>query len=168
MIWLICDCLTKYIIPIRQRKNIFEFFYRHLVYGSRWCFCSLEFMIVNIRKWSLMSSLIILFCKSWSIIVFVSIWSIYLFIYLFILQTQIYTVINIKRNTSYKFKQKYVCRWPVENQNMFCRQAPLNIDIMSMINFWSLLYNPPVENTHYRGHCYLSLKLIIIISSIQF
>ena len=56
----------------------------------------------------------------------------YLFIYLFILQTQIYT---IKKNTSYKFKQKYVCRWPVENQNMFCRQAPLNIDIISVINF---------------------------------
>ena len=38
--------------------------------------CILEFKIVNIGKWSLMSSLIIPFCKSWSIIVFVSIWSI--------------------------------------------------------------------------------------------
>ena len=88
----------------------------------------------------------------------------FIFIYLIISQTQIYTIIN----TSYKFKQKYVCRWPVENQNMSCRQAPLNIDIMSMKNFWSLLYDPPAENMHYRGHCYLDLKLIIIISSIQF
>ena len=88
----------------------------------------------------------------------------FLFIYLFISQTRIYTIIN----TSYKFKQKYVCRWPVENQNMSCRQAPLNIDIMSMKNFWSLLYDPSVENLHYRGHCCLNLKLIIIISSIQF
>ena len=44
---------------------------------------------------------------------------IYLFIYLFISQTQIHTIIN----TSYKFKQKFVCRWPVENQNMSCRQV---------------------------------------------
>ena len=87
-----------------------------------------------------------------------------LFIYLFILQTQIYTIIN----TSYKFKQKYVRRWPVKNQNMSCREAPLNIDIMSMKNFWSLLYDPRAENTHYMGHCYLDLKLIIKILSIQF
>ena len=46
-----------------------------------------------------------------------------------------FTNTNIYTNQVYKFKQKYVCRWPVENQNMFCRQAPLNIDIMSMINF---------------------------------
>ena len=54
----------------------------------------------------------------------------FLFIYLLISQTQIYTIIE---NTSYKPKQKYVCRWPVENQNIFCRQTPLNIDIMSVI-----------------------------------
>ena len=86
---------------------------------------------------------------------------IFIFIYLFISQTQIYTTIN----TSYKLKQKYVCRSPEENQNMSCRQAPLNIDIMSIKNFWSLLYDPPAENMHYRGHCYLDLKLVIIISS---
>ena len=55
----------------------------------------------------------------------------HLFIYLFISQTQIYTIIN----TSYKCKQKCVCRWPIENQNMSCHQAPLNIDIMSVKNF---------------------------------
>ena len=92
----------------------------------------------------------------------ISIFHFFLLIYFAI--TNIYN----KKNTSYKFKQKYVCRWPVENQNMFCRQAPLNIDIMSVINFWSLLYDPPAKNMHYRGHCYLNLKLIIIISSIQF
>ena len=89
--------------------------------------------------------------------------------YLFILFTYLFRKHKYKfTNTSYNFKQKYVCRWPVENQNMFCRQAPLNIDIMSLINFRSLLYDPPAENMHYRGHCYLNLNLIIIISSIQF
>ena len=88
---------------------------------------------------------------------------IFIFIYLLIYfaNTNIY-----KKNTSYKFKQKYVCRGPLENQNMFWHQAPLNI--MSVINFWSLLYDPRAENTHYRGHRYLNLKLNIIISSIHF
>ena len=55
-----------------------------------------------------------------------------------------------KKNTSYRFKQKYVCRWQVENQNMFCRQAPLNIDIMSLINIWSLFYDPPLFYDYYN------------------
>ena len=53
----------------------------------------------------------------------------FLFIYLFISQTQTYTTINIKKKIQVtSLNKKYVCRWPVENQNMFCRQAPLNID----------------------------------------
>ena len=70
-----------------------------------------------------------------------------LFIYLLIYfpNTNIYNkkiqVINLN---------KYVCRGSVENQNMFCCQAPLNIEIVSVINFWSLLYDPPAENAHCR------------------
>ena len=96
----------------------------------------------------------------------------YFIIYLFISQTQIYTITKkqkkTKKNTSYKFKQKICLQVACRKKKMFCCQAPLNIEITSMINFCSLLYDPPAENTHYRGHCYLNLKLIIIISSIQF
>ena len=46
----------------------------------------------------------------------------FIIIYLFISQKQIYTIIKIQ---VISLNKKYVCRWPVENQNMFCRQAPL-------------------------------------------
>ena len=65
-----------YIIPIARRKNIDTSFMVHVDICCGWYWlCILEFKIVKIGKWSLMSSLIIRFCKSWSIIVFASIWS---------------------------------------------------------------------------------------------
>ena len=57
----------------------------------------------------------------------------FLFTYLFCKHKYKFTKTSIQIQVI--ILNKNVCRQPVENQNMFCHQAPLNIDIMSVIKF---------------------------------